>query len=43
MFYSFDLDFDPMTFIIRPHLVMVKMYIHAKNEVPSYSASKVIA
>ena len=43
MFYSFDLDLDPMTLILKIDLDMVKMYLHTKNEVPSYSGSKVIA
>ena len=41
MFYSFDLE--PMTLIFKLDLDMVKMYLHAENEVPSYSGSKVIA
>ena len=40
MFHSFDID--PMTLIIKLNLDMAKMYLHAKNEVPSYSSSKVI-
>ena len=43
MFYSFDLDLDPMTLVLQLDLDMVKMYLHTKNEVPSYSSSKVIA
>ena len=43
MFYSFDLDLDPMTLILKLDLDMVKMCLHTKNEVPSYSGSKVIA
>ena len=43
MFYSFDLDLDPMTLTLKLDLDMVKMYIHTKDEVPSYSGSKVIA
>ena len=42
MFYSFDLDFDPITLVLKLDLDMVKMYLHYKNEVPSYSCSKVI-
>ena len=41
MFYSFDLD--PMTLALELDINMVKMYLHTKNEVPSYSGSKVIA
>ena len=43
MFYSFDLDHNPMTLVLKLDLDMVKMYLHTKNEVPSYSGSKVIA
>ena len=43
MFYSFDLDLDPMTLVLKLDLDMVKMYLHTKNKVPSYSGSKVIA
>ena len=43
MFYSFDLDIDPMTLVLKLDLDMVTMYLHTKNEVPSYSGSKVIA
>ena len=43
MFHTFDLDLDPMTLIIKHDLDMVKMQLHTKNEVPSYSGSKVIA
>ena len=43
MFYSFDLDLDPMTLVLKLDLDMVKMYLHTKNEVPSFSGSKVIA
>ena len=43
MFYSFDLDLDRMTLVLKLDLDMVKMYLHTKNEVPSYSSSKVIA
>ena len=42
MFHSFDLDFDPMTLILKLNLDMVKMYLHAEIKVPSYSISKVI-
>ena len=43
MFYSVDLDLDLMTLVLKLDLDMVKMYLHTKNEVPSYSGSKVIA
>ena len=42
MFHSFDLNLDQMTLILKPNLDMVKMYLHAKNEVPIHSSSKVI-
>ena len=31
MFYSFDLDIDPMTLVLKLDLDMVKMYLHTKN------------
>ena len=40
-FYSFDID--PITFILKTDLKMVKMYLYSENEVPSFSSSKVIA
>ena len=43
MFHTFDLDLDPITLIFKLDLDMVKMYLHTKNEVPSYSSSKVTA
>ena len=43
MFHSFDLEIDQMTLVFKRDLDMVKMYQHTKNEVPSYSSSKVIA
>ena len=43
MFYSFDLGLDPMTLILKLDLDIVKMYLHTKNKVPSYSSSKVTA
>ena len=43
MFYSFDLDLDPMTLILNIDPDMVKMYLHTKNKVCSYSSSKGIA
>ena len=41
MFYSFDLHLDPMTLILKPNLDTVKMYLHTKNEVPSYSTATI--
>ena len=43
MVYSFDLDFDPMTLLLKHDLHMVKMYLHTKNEVSSYNSSEVMA
>ena len=43
MFYSFDLDLDPMTLVLKLDLDIVKIYLHTKNEVLSYNGSKVIA
>ena len=43
MFYSFDLDLDPMILVLKLDLDMIKMYLCTKNEVPTYSGSKVIA
>ena len=39
---TFELDPDPMTFILKLDLDMVKMYLYTDNEVPSYCNSKVI-
>ena len=41
MFHSFDLN--PVTLILKLDLDMIKMCLHTKNEVTSYSGSKVIA
>ena len=41
MFYSFNLD--PMTLVLKLDLDLVKMYLHTKNVVASYSGSKVMA
>ena len=43
MILNFDFDLDPMTLILKLDLDMVKMYPYTKNEIPSYSSSKVIA
>ena len=40
---TFDLDLDPMTFILELDADMVKMYLYTKSEVPNFSNSKVIA
>ena len=42
-FYSFDLELEPMTLILIHDLDMVRIYLHTKNEVPSYSGSEVVA
>ena len=42
-FFSYDLDLDPMTLILKLDLDMVKMYLHTKNEVSMLRHSKVIA
>ena len=38
--FSYDLDLDPMTLIFKLELDMIKMYLHAKNEVSMSSDSK---
>ena len=40
-FYQLDLDIDAMTLILKLDLDMVRRYLHTKNEVPSYSSSKI--
>ena len=39
---SFDLDLDPMTLVVNLDLDIIKMYMCTKNEVPTFSGSKVI-
>ena len=39
---NITIDLDPKTFILTLDLDMAKMYLHTKNEVPSYCGSKVI-
>ena len=41
--YLFDLDFDPITLVLKPDLNIGKMYVFTKNEVPSFSGSHVVA
>ena len=41
-FQSFDLDLDPMTLVLKLDLDIMKMYVCTKNEVPTFSGSKVI-
>ena len=43
IFFSYDLDFDPITLILKLDLDMIKIYLHTKNEVSISSGSKVIA
>ena len=42
MSFLFDLELDPLTLILKLKQDVVKMYLHAKNELPSYNGSKVI-
>ena len=37
--YSYEIDQDPMTLILKLDQDMVKMYLHTENEVPSCSGS----
>ena len=39
---TFDLDLDPMTFILELDPDMVKIYLYTKSEVPKYSNSKLL-
>ena len=41
--FSFDLDLDPMTLLLKLDLYIVKMYLYTKNKVPSFDGSKGIA
>ena len=41
--YSFDLDLDPMTLILKRDPDIVQMYACTEYNVPSFSGSKVIA
>ena len=36
-------DLDPMTLMLKLDLDIIKMYLYAKNDVSSFSSSKVIA
>ena len=40
LFCSWDLDLGPMTFIYKPELDIMKMYVHTKNEIPRPKLSK---
>ena len=41
-FWSFDLDLDPITLVLKLDLDIIKMYVCTKTEVPTFSSSKVI-
>ena len=41
-FWSFDLDLDPMTLVLKIDLDITKMYVYIKNQVLTFSSSKVI-
>ena len=41
-FWSFDLDLDSMTLILKLDLDSIKMHVCTKNEVPTFTGSKVI-
>ena len=40
-FYSFDLDIDPITLVLKSDLDIIKMSVCAENEVPSSDGSMV--
>ena len=42
-FFSFDLDLDARTLILKLDPDIVKMHLYAENEILSCSGSKVIA
>ena len=42
-FFSYDLDLDPMTLLLKLDLDKVKKYLHTKNKVSMSRGSKVIA
>ena len=41
--YSFDLDLNPMTLVLKVDLDIIKMYVCTENEVPSLSVLDVTA
>ena len=41
-FYWFNLDLDVMTLVLKLDLDIVKMYVYAKNEAPTFNGSEVI-
>ena len=42
-FHSFDLEFDPMSLVLRLDLDGAKMYSYTQNKIPSCSNLQVIA
>ena len=42
-FYSFDLDFDPVTFLLKLDLDIVKIYVSTEHNIPSFGGSKLVA
>ena len=42
IFYSFAIDLDPMTLVLKFYLDIVKIYVCTENEVSSFSDSKVL-
>ena len=42
IFFSYDLNFDPMTLTFKLDLDMVKTYLYITNEIPIWKCSKVI-
>ena len=43
LIYACDLDYDPMTLVLKLDLDMMVTYLHSKNEVKRLFSSKVIA
>ena len=41
--YSFDLDLDLVTLVLKLDIDTVKMYVCTKNEAPTFNDSKFIA
>ena len=42
-FYSFDIDLNPMTLVLKPDLDIINMYMCTEKYIPIFSGSKVIA
>ena len=40
--YSFDLNLEPMSLVLKLDLDIIKMDVSTKTEVPTFSGSKVI-